>query len=81
MELAAKVGTEMISSLSAKILRENIKEPGRVSFPSVMQHQYNLLCLCVTMPGSEVADQVEDEKDSPEIERKTVPLKIDNPQK
>jgi len=80
LELAAKVGTEMISSLSAKILRENLKEPGRVSFPAVMQHQYNLLCLSVTMPDSK-AVPAKGENDSREIERKTVPLKIDSPQK
>ena len=80
MELAAKVGTEMISSLSAKILRENLKEPGRVSFPSVMQHQYNLLCLSVTMPEPAGAE-VEGDGEAPKVERKTVPLKIETPRK
>ncbi len=74
LELAAKVGTEMVSSLSAKILRENIKEPGRVSYPAVMQHQYNLLCLAVTMPGADI--EKKDDDNTEKEERKSVPLKI-----
>ncbi|MFT6180986.1 MAG: hypothetical protein ACI9NQ_001488 [Paracoccaceae bacterium] len=80
MALAAKVGTEMISNLSAKILRENIKEPGRVSFPAVMQHQYNLLCLAVTMPVDGDPEKTDDAPSENE-ERKIVPLKVDPPGK
>lgn len=84
MDLAAKVGAEMVSSLSAKILRENIKEPGRVSFPAVMQHQYNLLCLAVTIPG-EVDESDEENLDDTAVKaeqgRKSVPLKIETPKK
>ncbi len=79
MELAARVGTEMVSSLSAKILRENIKEPGRVSFPAVMQHQYHLLCLAVTMP--EVEDEAGEDDNPEREERKSVPLEIALPKK
>ncbi len=78
MELAARVGTEMISNLSAKILRENIREPGRVSFPAVMQHQYNLLCAAVITPDqADASVALEDGglKAKPE-QRKAVPLKI-----
>lgn len=76
MDLAAKVGAEMIASLSAKVLRENIKEPGRVSFPAVLQHQYNLLCLAVSAPevDQEVAEVPSDEAEKP---RKAVPLEIE----
>jgi hypothetical protein len=76
MDLAAKVGTEMISSLSAKVLRENIKEPGRVSFPAVLQHQYNLLCLAVSVP-KEDEEAVEAPPVAGENQRKVVPLKIE----
>jgi hypothetical protein len=79
MELAAKVGTEMVSNLSAKILRENIKEPGRVSFPAVMQHQYNLLCNAVSMPGNDEKEIVK--PTSGKKERKSVPLKLDHAKK
>lgn len=80
MELAAKVGTEMVTSLSAKIMRENIKEPGRVSFPAVMQHQYNLLCLAVTIPADADLENAGDATSEKE-ERKTVPLQIETPKK
>jgi len=32
-----------VADLSAKLLREKIVEAGRVSFPSVLRHNYNLL--------------------------------------
>jgi hypothetical protein len=76
MDLAAKVGAEMIAGLSAEVLRENIKEPGRVSFPAVLQHQYNLLCLAVSAPevDQEVTEVPSDEAEKP---RKAVPLAIE----
>jgi len=77
MDLATKVGAEMVANLSAKILRENIKEPGRVSFPAVLQHQYNLLCLSVAMPEAEKEVKKDQPDDTAKKERKTVPLKID----
>ncbi|MDB4265278.1 hypothetical protein N9891_00860 [bacterium] len=76
LQLAAKVGAEMVSRLSANILRENIKEPGRVSFPAVMQHQYNLLCLSVVMPEAEEIE-VDEEGARAKKERKVVPLNMD----
>lgn len=82
MDLATKVGTEMISSLSAKILREQIREPGRVSFPAVLQHQYNLLCLAIDADGEIFDPEKEDgEGEKEELERKAVPLEIETPQK
>lgn len=78
MDLAGKVGTEMISDLSAKILRENIREPGRVSFPAVLQHQYNLLCQAVVLPKPKESDPQAESAEGQEA-RKVVPLKIDSP--
>lgn len=40
---AVKVGSDLVADLSAKILREKIIEPGRVSFPAAIRHNYNLL--------------------------------------
>ncbi len=80
LDLAGKVGTEMISDLSAKILRENIKEPGRVSFPAVLQHQYNLLFLAVLAPEQEEVDGQGESVEEQEV-RKVVPLKIDSPKR
>jgi hypothetical protein len=80
LDLAGKVGTEMISDLSAKILRENIKEPGRVSFPAVLQHQYNLLCLAVMTPEPEEVNGPGEPAVDPEV-RQVVPLEIDSPKR
>ena len=42
-DAAVQVGTDLIADLSAKLLRENIVEAGRVSFPAVLRHNYNKL--------------------------------------
>lgn len=47
MEGAAKIGVDLVADLSEKMLREKITEPGRVTFPAVVQHNYNLLCLSI----------------------------------
>lgn len=47
LDRAAKVGTDLIGNLSSKMLREKVSEPGRVGFPAVLRHSYNLLCLSV----------------------------------
>lgn len=39
-----KIGTDLLADLSSKVLRENVAEPGRVTFPAVIHHNYNLLC-------------------------------------
>ncbi len=78
MERAAKIGTEMVSSISAKILRENIKEPGRVSFPAVLQHQYNLLALSLKSSEGEGSVTGED-KGKTQNQKKPAPLVIDSP--
>jgi hypothetical protein len=40
---AVQIGTDLLADLSAKLLREKIVEAGRVSFPAVLRHNYNLL--------------------------------------
>lgn len=42
-EGAVRIGTDLVADLSAKLLRENIVEAGRVSFPAVLRHNYNRL--------------------------------------
>jgi hypothetical protein len=42
-EGAVQIGTDLVANLSAKLLRENIVEAGRVSFPAVLRHNYNRL--------------------------------------
>ncbi len=51
---AVQVGSDLISNLSAKLLRENIVEAGRVSFPAVIRHNYNLLFQAVRLDGKPV---------------------------
>lgn len=40
---SVQIGTDLIADLSAKLLRENIVEAGRVSFPAALRHNYNRL--------------------------------------
>ncbi|MEI8036857.1 MAG: hypothetical protein WCJ14_00565 [Verrucomicrobiota bacterium] len=42
-ELALQIGSDLVADLSSKLLRENIVEAGRVSFPAAVRHNYNLL--------------------------------------
>lgn len=50
-ERAVQVGTDLVADLSAKLLRENIVEAGRVSFPSVLRHNYNHLFQSIRVEG------------------------------
>lgn len=43
IDQAVKIGTDLVADLSSKLLREKIVEPGRVSFPAAIRHNYNLL--------------------------------------
>lgn len=46
-EKAAKLGSDVFASLASKVLRENVTEPGRVSFPAALRHNFNMLYPCV----------------------------------
>ena len=46
---AVQIGTDLVADLSAKLLREKIVEAGRVSFPAVLRHNYNLLFQAVRL--------------------------------
>jgi hypothetical protein len=48
---AVQIGTDLVADLSAKLLREKLVEAGRVSFPSVLRHNYNLLFQAVRLDG------------------------------
>ncbi len=54
IERAVKVGTDLVADLSSKLLREKIVEPGRVSFPAAIRHNYNLLYKAVKMKTTPV---------------------------
>lgn len=53
-EGAVQIGTDLVANLSAKLLRENIVEAGRVSFPSVLRHNYNRLFQAIRVDGVQV---------------------------
>lgn len=53
-EGAVRVGTDLVANLSAKLLRENIVEAGRVSLPAVMRHNYNRLFQSIRVQAVEV---------------------------
>jgi cell division septation protein DedD len=55
VDRAVQIGTDLVSDLSAKLLREKIVEAGRVSFPSVIRHNFNLLFQAVRWHGLPVA--------------------------
>jgi hypothetical protein len=43
VDRAVQIGTDLIADLTAKMLKEKIVEAGRVSYPAVLRHNYNLL--------------------------------------
>jgi hypothetical protein len=46
-----QIGTDLVANLSAKLLRENIVEAGRVSLPAVLRHNYNRLFQAIRVDG------------------------------
>ncbi len=63
VDRAVQIGTDLIADVSEKMLREKIVEAGRVSFPSALRHNYNLLYQAI---------QTEEEPQPPAVEE---PLK------
>jgi hypothetical protein len=43
VDRAVQIGTDLVADLTSKMLLEKIVEPGRVSYPAVLRHNYNLL--------------------------------------
>jgi len=43
VDRAVKIGTDLVADLPSKMLQEKIVEAGRVSYPAVLRHNYNLL--------------------------------------
>lgn len=57
-EGAVQIGTDLVANLTAKLLRENIVEAGRVSFPAVLRHNYNRLFQAIRVDGFQVLPNV-----------------------
>lgn len=51
---AVQVGTDLVADLSAKLLRENIVEAGRVTFPAAIRHNYNRLFQSIRVEVEEI---------------------------
>ncbi|GAA5119898.1 hypothetical protein JIN84_21135 [Luteolibacter yonseiensis] len=57
-EGAVQIGTDLVANLTAKLLRENIVEAGRVSFPAVLRHNYNRLFQAIRVDGFQILPNV-----------------------
>jgi hypothetical protein len=57
-ERAVQIGTDLVANLTAKLLRENLVEAGRVSLPSVLRHNYNRLFQAIRVDGAQVLPNV-----------------------
>ncbi len=56
IDRAVKISTDLVADLSAKLLSEKIVEPGRVTFPAAIRHNFNLLFAAVRVePAGESA--------------------------
>ena len=51
---AVQIGADLVADLSSKLLREKIVEAGRVSFPSALRHNYNLIYQALRLHGAPV---------------------------
>lgn len=53
-ERAVQIGTDLVSNLTAKLLREKLVEAGRVTFPAAIRHNFNLLYQSLRVDGEPV---------------------------
>lgn len=66
VDRAVEIGTNLIADISEKMLREKIVEAGRVSFPSALRHNYNLLYQSIqTIEPPKQAAQKKSAKENP----------------
>lgn len=76
-EKAAKLSSNVFASLTSKVLRENVTEPGRIAYPAALRHNYNLLYQCVKVtkdpPKALPIEGEEASKKPAEPEKKSAP--------
>lgn len=70
---AVKVGADLTADLSSKLLREKVVEPGRVNFPAVVRHNYNLLFQAIRKTDDPAPQTAEAEKTAPAVEAQGPP--------
>lgn len=73
-DFAVQVGADLVANLSAKLLRENIVEAGRVSFPAVVRHNFNHLFQAIRVEVPPVAQAVAGETPVPAANLSNTPL-------
>ena len=76
VDKAVKIGSDLVADLSSKLLREKIVEPGRVTYPAAIRHNYNLLYQAVTkqqIAPEPAADAKPDAKGKPAEATKPTP--------
>lgn len=78
VEQVAKVGTDLLADLSSKLLRENVAEPGRVTFPAVIHHNYNLLCLATGIITDAPQETTTPAPETEETKPAQEPLRVEN---
>jgi len=54
IDRAVQIGADLVANLSSKLLRAKLIEAGRVSFPSAVRHNYNLLFQAIQVDGRPV---------------------------
>jgi len=74
IEHAVKVGTDLVADLSSKLLREKIVEPGRVSFPAAIRHNYNQLFQAVKKLRAKARAASATKKSTPPTPQPPAPL-------
>lgn len=68
VDRAVQIGTDLIADVSSKMLREKLVEAGRVSFPSALRHNYNLLYQAIrTEPDTAPTTAVTNPLDAPPV--------------
>ena len=57
VDTAVKIGADLVADLTSKLLREKIVEPGRVSFPAAIRHNFNHLVAAVRIEAAPAPDE------------------------
>ncbi len=60
VDRAVKIGTDLVADLTSKMLREKLVEPGRVSYPAALRHNYNILFQSIRVRKPEPAPAAPD---------------------
>lgn len=80
VDRAVQIGSDLVADISAKMLREKIVEAGRVSFPSSLRHNYNLLYQAIRVaevtPAPSKAENSMEKKDKEEPKSEKLEIRI-----